>query len=436
MQLHTTLIKNYNRMKKTLLALLLILGVSYSSTIQAQKTKTLSSSSKKKPDWCGGVANGFVITIASSDSQEDAQQKALAKVKEQIISSVAENIQTSSEYNRSESMTNTSSEYQESFKTATKTRAADIPFMKGISITNVSEFYWEQVGTKTSSIYYYHLKYPFSKDQLRKLVLEYEKADKKLTDQLNGLVNKIPTLESVEVMSQTIKELTALAEGFIDVDPRRDEANVAIAKIKDILKNVSIETVSATLGEIRVSLRVGDRVVSTTRKPKVKSNCAKITSIKSSGLEWIITYNYDECYEDPDNVVKVTFQNGYGKTTNDYFFDVNAEKIAIFVNNDINISGEGNCHISITSKYESAFIIEKVILNFGAEAPLIVENINKTFEGKGNHDLDIILSDAIDKEVYSAKKYAMIKGTIHYKSSKSGEKSVYKMFNQNITTAW
>lgn len=422
-------------MKNTLVAFIIMVGVSLTSTINAQKIKVLDSSGKK-PSWCGTVATGFVITVASSDNMEDAKEKAFAKIKEQIISSVAENIQTSSEYNRSEQMTDNSSSYQESFKTATKTRAADLPFLKGISITKASASYWEKVGEKNSpGTYYYHIKYPFSKDQLRKLVLEYEKADKKQTAELNALVNKIPTLESVEEMSQTVKALTAKAESFIDVDPRRNEANVAIAEIKDIMKNVSIETVSETTGEIKVSLRVGDRQVTTTRKPSVKSNCAKITSIKNSGKEWVITYTYDECYEDPDNSVKVTFRNAYGKTTNEYFFNVNAEKIAIFVNNDINFTGEGNCHISITSKYESAFVIEKVILNFGGEAPLIVDNINKTFEGKGNHDLDILLSD-INKEVHSAKKYPMIKGTIHYKSAKSGEKSVYKMFNQNITTSW
>ena len=59
---------------------------------------------------------------------------------EQVISSVAENIQTESEYFRKEVSTNNSSDYSEKFQTATKTRAANIPFIKGV-ITSYSIHY-------------------------------------------------------------------------------------------------------------------------------------------------------------------------------------------------------------------------------------------------------------------------------------------------------
>ncbi len=420
---------------KKIIIVVLILSLGFNLPISAQKTKVLESSSKKKPEWVGGVAKDFVIAISSSSTLEDAQQKALAKVKEQIISSVAENIQTSSDFYRNESIKNNNTDFTENFTTSTKTRAANIPFVKGISITKVEEFYWEKVKEGEKIKYYYHLKYPFTQAQLKKLIDEYEKADKALTVQLEGLLNSIPTMESCETMSQTIQELGALAEGFIDVDPRKDKANVGIVKLKDILKNISIETVNSTLGEIRVALRVGDLTVSTSRKPKVRSNCAKITDVKSKGTEWIITYTYDECYDDPDNAINISFRNAYGKTVQDYYFNVNADKIDIFVNNDINFT-DSKCQIALTSKYESAFIIEKVIFNFGKEAPIIIENINKSFEGKGNHNLDLDIQQELNKEIYSAKAFPMIKGTIHYKSVKTGEQSVYKMFNQNITTSW
>lgn len=122
-----------------------------------------------------------------------------------------------------------------------------------------------------------------------------------------------------------------------------------------------------------------------------------------------------------------------------------ADKIDLFVNNDINFTGGSDsdgeltgvqCNIPITSKYASAFVIDKVILNFGKESPVIIDGINKKFEGKGSHDLKLSIDQALNKEIYSAKKYAAIKGSIHYKSVKTGEKSVYKMYNQDITTAW
>ncbi|MGD9992176.1 MAG: hypothetical protein AB7S69_02660 [Salinivirgaceae bacterium] len=428
-----------------LFALMFSLTVATVNECQAQKRKVKESSERKQPDWVNGLEKGYVIAVASSTGLEDAQQKCLAKVKEQIISSVAENIQTSSEYFRSEQTQNNNSQYAESFQTATKTRAADIPYIKGISLTNVEAFYWEQVEEPAGLKYYYHMKYPFSQAQLKMLIMEFEKADRALTEQLEGLLAKIDVMESLEEMSQTEKELKALSEGFIDVDPRRDKANVGIAKLKDMMKNVSVETINNTLGEVRMSLRIGDRVVTTSRKPKVRSNCAKITDVRNKGREWVVSYSYDECYEDPENSIVAEFLTAYGKASSTFYFNINADKIDIFVNNDINLSGgndlgteiEGvNCNIPLTSKYATPFVIEKVILNFGNEAPVIIDNLNQEFSGEGKHDLNLQINQALAKDVYTAKKYSMIKGTIHYKSVKTGEKSIYKMYNQDITTSW
>jgi hypothetical protein len=434
--------------KNIILFLLAISFISFNQEIKAQKTKVVDASIKKKPKWVNGLEQGFIIVTASSSTLDDAQQKALAKVKERIISSVAENIQTSSEYFRSEHIKNNSSEFAESLETATKTQAANIPFIKGISLSKVSEYYWEKIELDKKAKkykYYYHIKYPFSRTQLLSLIREFEKADKALTTQLNDLLNKIDNLVNVEEMSQTVNELQALSESFIDVDPRKKQAFVGISKLKEMLKNISIETVNNTLGEIRVVLKLGDKTVITSRKPKVKSNCARITSVENKKPEWRIKYSYEECYDDPDNVVSVEFKNAYGKAKNDYQFNINADKIDIFVNNDINLSGGSvsdsivsgaTCHISITSKYESAFSIKKVILNFGKESPIIIDNIDKTFQGKGKHDIDFVINKDFKTNVYSAKKYPMIKGSIEYKSVKTGEQSIYKMYNQKITTDW
>lgn len=436
-------------MKKSIIATLLIIGFFCSvQPIKAQKEIVDETSTKKKPSWVNGLEKGYIIVVASSPTLDDAQQKALAKVKEQIVSSVAENIQTSSEYFRSEQVKNNNSSFSEDFQTATKTQAANISFVKGISLSKVDAFYWQKIelGKKSGKYkYYYHIKYPFSRTQLLALIREFEKADKALTVQMESYLAKTNTMTSIEEMSQTIKEMQALADGFIDADPRKDKTYVGIAKLKAMLKNVSIQTVNSTLGEIRVILKIGEKTVTTSRKPKVSSNCAKITDVRSKSPEWNITYTYDECYDDPDNVIKVEFRNAYGKAKNEYSFNMNAEKIDIFVNNDINISADNSteseitdakCHISITSKYESAFEITKVILNFGKESPIIIDNINQTYEGKGKHDIDFTISKTLAKETYSAKAHPMIKGTIEYKSAKTGEKSIYKMYNQKITTSW
>lgn len=423
--------------KVTLLAILIVV-MGFSNSIQAQKVKVIDQSAKKKPNWVGGLEKNFIITMASANSLESAQQNALNNVKEQIISSVAENIRTSSDFYKKESINNNNTNFSEEFTTATQTQAANIPFIKGISLNKVEEYYWEKVGAKKSDkvTFHYYLKYPFTQIQLMRLIAEYEKAESLKTKKLESLINSIDTLGSVEKMSQTIKELEVAADGFIDIDPRRGQANSAIAKTKAILRNIGIETISNTIGEIRVALWVGDKSITTTRKPSVRSNCAKITSVKSKDTEWIIKYTYAECYDDPDNVIQLTFMSSYGKATDKLYFNINADKIDIFVNSDISFTSNKNCNITINSKYESAFEIEKVVLNFGKEIPIVFDNLGKTFKGKGTHNLDLNIEGGLDKAKYSSKNHPLIKGTIHYKSVKTGERSVYKMFNQNITTSW
>ena len=138
---------------------------------------------------------------------------------------MAENIQTSSEFNRDEKIKNNKTDFSESFKTATKTRAADIPFIKGISLNQVQEFYWEKVKENNEVKYYYHIKYPFSEIQLRKLIMEYEKTDRELTEQLNGLINKIDSLTSIDELNRAHSELIKpWLKGFIDVDPRKKQS--------------------------------------------------------------------------------------------------------------------------------------------------------------------------------------------------------------------
>jgi hypothetical protein len=432
---------------KNLLYLFLIAGAIVFLPHQGftQKRKVKESSEKKQPDWVNSLVKDFIIVTATSSTLEDAQQKSLAKVKEQIISSVAENIQTSSEYFRSENINNNNSQFTESLQTATKTRAANIAFIKGISLSKVAAFYWEYVEEGETLKYYYHIKYPFTQAELKMLVLEFEKADRALTEQLEGLLAKIDELTNMEEMGQTVKELEALSQAFFDTDPRRDKANVGIAKLKEMLKNFSIETVNNTLGEVRMALKIGEKRINTSKKPKVRSNCAKITDVRSNGDEWVVTYEYGECYEDPSNSIIAEFLTSYGKATSTFYFNISSEKIDVFVNDAINITGGMDngteisgvkCHISITAKYATPFIVEKVILNFGNEAPIIIEGLNVEFSGVGKHDLDFTIDQSLLKETYSSKKYPMIKGSIHYKSAKSGERLIYKMYNQDVTTNW
>ncbi|MBP5668545.1 MAG: hypothetical protein J6X32_10395 [Salinivirgaceae bacterium] len=428
-------------MKKILIALALLVGFGMVNQTYAQKAKVLEHQPKKKPAWVNTLVKDYIIVVASSNTLEDAQEKALIKVKEHIISSVADNISSTSEYTLTEDTKSGDMSITENYKVATKTRAADIPFIKGISVNQVEEYYWEKVSEKGKITFYYHMKYPFTEFQLKKLIMEYERADRELTQQLEGLLARIDDAESIEELNQLSTEIKALSKSFIDVDNRKTKCNVAVSKISQMIKNVSIEAVGTSLGEIRFSLYTSGRIIKTSTTPKVKSNCAKINDIKPDGNEWVVRYSVDECYDDPDNKITVRC----GNASKDFWFNVKENSVEIFVNSDINLTGgtdngetiEGcNCFIPVVSKYDSPFVIEKVVLNFGNESPIIIENIGQRFSGKGNHDLNLTISKQLDKSVYSQKKYPMVKGTIFYKAVSSNENNAYRIYNNRITTEW
>ncbi|MBR6083169.1 MAG: hypothetical protein IKP62_09610 [Salinivirgaceae bacterium] len=428
-------------MKKILVALTLLLGFGLVSQTYAQKAKVLEHQPKKKPAWVNSLVKDYIIVVASGSTLEDAQERAILKVKEHIISSVADNISSTSEYTLTEDTKSGDMSITENYKVATKTRAADIPFIKGISVNQVEEYYWEKVSEKGGITFYYHIKYPFTEFQLKKLIMEYERADRALTQQLEGFLARIDDAESIEELNQLSNIIKALSTSFIDVDNRKTKCNVAVSKISQMIKNVSIEAVGTSLGEIRFSLYTNGRIIKTSTTPKVKSNCAKISDIKPDGDEWVVKYSVDECYDDPDNKITVRC----GSASKDFWFNVKENSVEIFVNADINLTGgtdngetiEGcRCAIPVVSKYDSPFVIEKVVLNFGNEAPIIIENIGQKFSGKGNHDLTLTIDKQLDKSVYTQKKYPTVKGTIFFKAVNSNESNAYRLYNQKITTNW
>lgn len=428
-------------MKKILVALTLLLGFGLVSQTYAQKAKVLEHQPKKKPAWVNSLVKDYIIVVASGSTLEDAQERAILKVKEHIISSVADNISSTSEYTLTEDTKSGDMSITENYKVATKTRAADIPFIKGISVNQVEEYYWEKVSEKGGITFYYHIKYPFTEFQLKKLIMEYERADRELTQQLEGFLARIDDAESIEELNQLSNIIKALSTSFIDVDNRKTKCNVAVSKISQMIKNVSIEAVGTSLGEIRFSLYTNGRIIKTSTTPKVKSNCAKINDIKPDGDEWVVKYSVDECYDDPDNKITVRC----GSASKDFWFNVKENSVEIFVNADINLTGgtdngetiEGcRCAIPVVSKYDSPFVIEKVVLNFGNEAPIIIENIGQKFSGKGNHNLTLTIDKQLDKSVYTQKKYPTVKGTIFYKAVNSNESNAYRLYNQKITTDW
>lgn len=430
-------------MKKYLLlvvALIAFTGISLSQDKVIEK-------SGKQPKWVNNLERDYIITVGSGATSQDAQQNALTMVKERIVSSVAENVKAKTELRKEEANYNNNiSVFLEKFASQTTTESGKVPFLQGISLSKVQEFYWEKLQRKDKSIFFnYHIKYPFPDMELNKLVYDYKTRDAELTKQLEDLIAQTETVESVEQVEKNIGELKVLIDYFMD--GRKNQAELGITKYQSLLASIELVEVESNLGELKYALRLGTRTISTVKKPITKSECARITSSINNQSNWLVKYDYANCYEDPENNILVKYRFGNSDVQKKFYFDISVNKASIFVNEPFHFTtttkGESSIDASVldmtvVSKYDAPFTIEKIVIEFKGLTPVIIEGINQSFSGKGNHNLKLNISQAIKIDGTSSigKSISTLTGYIHYRSNSTGELKTYRIYNHSYTTDW
>lgn len=425
---------------------ILIVTVFFTSAMCFAQGKVVEKSGKQ-PKWVNGIEKDYLIVVASGGDIQTAQQNALTMVKEQIVLSVAENVKSTTELKREESSYNNNiSNFLETFASTTTSQSGKVPFLQGISISKVEEYYWEKIRRDDKSIYYsYHLKYPFPNIELHKLVSEYKKRDNELTSQLEDLLAQVDKVESVEEIEKNIAELKTLQDYFMD--GRVDQCKLGITRYQELLKSIELVELAGDLGELRYYLRLGDKKISTAKKPQTKSECARVMSTINEKDAVKIKYNYENCYEDPENNILVKYRIAGKEISKNFYFDVAQNKASIFVSDPFHFkvnqsSGESvsSCTVDITliSKYEGPFTVDKVVLEWSGEAPVIIEGIGQSYKGKGNHSLKLNISQPIKIQATSSlgKKVSLMSGYIYYKSDATGEVKTYRIYNHAYTTDW
>ncbi len=430
-------------MRKIISLLALLSMVAFILPLQAQKV--IDESQRRAPKWINGLEKDYIIIAGTGSNLEKAKEDALIRIKERIIRSVAENVQFESKMNRQEDIVNNISTYAEKYESTTKSQATDVSFVKGISLNKAEEFYWEKIKDKKTDqvTAHYHVKYPFSEAQLKKLVMAFEKMDRELSKQLNGILDRIPEMTSVEEMEGSIKELNQLKDRFFG--PRKDKAATGVSRITTRLKSINIRTEVNELGTIVYSLRIGNQIITASKKPRVMcpNQCATIKRVERTKSGWKIKYDPQYCYEDPNNLIRVRHNIRYNRLMHDFHFNINAEKVEIYMHSDIlmkaeNIDGNTAKDVTITfnisSKHDSPFTINSIVLKYDNISPISFENINKTFSGKGDHELKLQIDKELEVNKYSSNQNPMVNGMIYYTSKVSGEKHTHKLYKHTITT--
>ncbi|MCD8183632.1 MAG: plethodontid receptivity factor PRF [Bacteroides sp.] len=269
--------------------------------------KVIEKSAKKVPGWMNTAVDGYLIVTVNANSLAEAQTKALTEITERIIQSVASNVSVSKKNVLSEVNVNGNIESTDAFSQVSKIKSANLPFLKGISLSNVEEIYWEKAQDKATKKehYDYSVKYPFSRLEQRKLTAEFEALDAEKVAKYKELEQKIQEIESVDEIKQAITELNTLSEYFFD-DVRLSQVKGLTARYKQLYESLTLTGTFLESGKYQCQVLLDGSPVRVSVKPKVTSNCASQISARPSDEMFIISYNAEDCLPEEENFLNIS----------------------------------------------------------------------------------------------------------------------------------
>ena len=427
-------------MKKSGIILCLLAG---SFLVNAQTS--VVEKSGKKPAWPYQLEKGFIVGIGNASTIQQAKENAMLNVKAQIVTSVADNITSSSELKNIEITSNDIAKSFQSYSDVITSQSGKQDYLIGVSQANISEIYWEKQldrSTKTTS-YQYFIKYPFSSFDLMKLVEDFKVKDQQMTDELQKALDRLDTLTSIEDIYESQSVLASLYKVFID--QRKTKAKVGLEKCTRLLESVLIQNDGSTLGVVRYGLFIDNKRVTTSGKPIISSECAVIEDKKLGSAVCELHYRYDECYGDNDNKIKVTYTFGNKKTDKIFFFDITENKADLNLIGTVRI-GEGNvngdvvvnskCKIEINSKFDSPVVISSIIFEWKQYGVVSDIPINETITGKGVHEIEFSVPSlplSVSTLLHSDNK---LNGSIMYNSANGTQKNKIRIYQKDYITGW
>lgn len=410
-----------------------------------KKPKMVESSRKRKPDWVNTLRKDYLIVVGTGASIEASQQQAMVKVREAIAKSVAEHVTVTTTTTTREEMGGAVANYFQSFEMDSRGQTAEMDFLKGISPSKAEDFYWEAWSDGGPATYHYHLMYPYSELENRKLVMAFEKADRELTRQLDDILERIDQTTVVEEMQADLATLERLAPRFVDA--RKAKAEIGAERLRGRLRSINVATTRRTPSRIEYELRIGRQTVTTNRKPTATNptKCATINAIEPAGQGWAVDFDARYCYDDPANLIRVTHQFVTGKMQHDFRFGADEGKVQLSVVRPVVVEATrenattveaGRITVVIHNKFDGAFTVGRVLIKWPGQQPLLVDAGGAAFSGKGEHTLELALPQPLDKRAYAATATTLLDGELQYTNAADGLQGTCALTQIGATTTW
>lgn len=273
------------------------------------QTKVIEKSAKKTPEWLNTAVDDYLVVSVTANSLADAQNKALNEITERIIQAVASNVTVSQRSELSEVNLNGSIDSKDAYSRVSTIRSANLPFLKGISLSKVEDIYWQKVQDKTTKKehYDYSVKYPFSSSEQRKLIAEFEAMDAEKVTQYEALEQKLNEIESVEEIKDCITRLNTLGEYFFD-EVRQSQVKGLQERYRQLYDALSVTGTFLEEGKYQCQVLLDGNPVRVATLPKVSSNCAAQLSVTPTDGMFVVDYNAIDCLPDEDNFLAIQFR--------------------------------------------------------------------------------------------------------------------------------
>ena len=291
-------------------------------TFAQRKGFKLIEKSGPKPEWVGqGSVKNFIIVQSDKPTLEAVKADAMDKVRAEIASSVATNIQR---YVDSYSLKEVDGDDVKTSKTMTietKSKIAKMPAIQGVSITK-AETYQELYRNKKTGEEYYNLyvKYPFSTFDLVELVTAYEEHEAQIDNKIKSYEQGLNEIATVEQIGDAITALGALAKEVGEEDNRYYTIEGITNRYIAVYDNIRIDVVDNYPGRLTLRLIYDGKTITSSQSPKVTSNCAEQFNVKSQDDVVVVTYNKDYCYAQDDNYIEVRYRFGSKFVKEQVFF--------------------------------------------------------------------------------------------------------------------
>ncbi len=381
----------------TLFCLLIFGALSF-----AQREKIIEKSAKKVPEWIGISNTDYFSVSATAETLDKAKDQCLSEIRQHIITSIAVNITTSENLSQAMFSTQEVTAVLTQYSSQVYTCAAHLPFLSGISLSNAKDVYWERRFVKGDKRYYYvyHVYYPFSEYQRTTAIAEFKKMDSEYENKLIELEKNYREFTDLDYLREALAEIKGLMGYFFD-SARVTRASALFKAYRDCAADVVVEEGEHSEKEIKYTLSLHGRTVTTSQKPTFRSNYAD--NIKLSTKGEINTIKFEPIViAGEEHTIEMKYLLEGRTLSHRFLFDPYYWKCAVSVASavDLVIVNDSMLQVRINLKSESQtpFTVNGAQLSFdNVESMFFYENLNQTFEGRDTHLLTLYLKEKQNK---------------------------------------